>query len=254
MSQTPPPPPSDGYYGAPPPPNPSQGWSVGAAVNYGWTKFQANVGQIILAGIAVLVGVAIFQGLGFVIRNILVQDPECTGSVIDNTFKCTDGSGFFISLLASAVSSFLFFLVYQVISAGIIRGSLGITEGRNFEFSEVFKTDKIGPVIITSLISAAIVFVGTLLCIIPGIIASFMLSYALYFVIDKDMAPVDALKASFNLVKDNLGEAFVWAIVAFLIVIAGFIACLVGAIVAIPVSIIGTAFTYKKLTGQEVAA
>ena len=41
---------------------------------------------------------------------------------------------------------------------------------------------------------------------------------------------------------------------AFLVVLAGAIAFLVGLVVAIPVSIIGTAYTYKVLTGQQVAA
>lgn len=262
MSDYPPPPPPPGGYGSPPPPGGGYGYggqpagtpqyNIGDAVSYGWQKFQANAGQIIIAGLVAFVGIVLFQILSFVIRGVIVQGPECTGTGFD--VECTDGSGFFVSIFASAISSFLFFVVYSIIGAGIIRGALGITEGRSFEFSEIFKTDKLGPVIITSLITGAIVFVGTILCFIPGIIASFMLSYALYFVIDKDMAPMAAIMASFNLVKDNLGTALLWAIVAFAITIVGFIACGVGAIVSIPVAIIGTAFTYKKLTGQQVAA
>ncbi len=261
MSQPPPPPPPGGYGSPPPPPGgygyggPPAGsapYSVGNAVSYGWAKFQANAGQIVIAGLIVFVAIAVFQVISFIIRAIIVQEPECTGRGFEYT--CTDGSGFLVSIFASAISSFLFFFIYQVIGAGIIRGSLGITEGRPFQFDELFKTDKIGPVVITSLISGAIVFVGTLLCFLPGIVASFLLSYALYFVIDKDMAPVDALKASVDLVVKNLGTALVWAIVSFVIIAIGAILCGVGLIVAIPISIIGTAYTYKMLTGQQVAA
>lgn len=261
MSQSPPPPPPPGGYGTPPPPpgggygGPPAGtppYSVGNAASYGWAKFQANAGQIVIAGLIALVAIVVFQVVGAVIRGIIVSGPECTGT--GATFECTDGSGFIVSLLASAVSSFLFFVVYQVIGAGIIRGSLGITEGRPFEFTELFKTDKLGPVLVTSLISGAIIFVGTLLCFLPGIIASFLLSYALYFVIDQDMTPVQAITASVNLVKDNVGTALVWAIVAFAITLLGFVACGVGAIISIPVAFIGTAYTYKLLTGRQVAA
>ena len=226
--------------------------SVGNAVSYGWNKFQANAGQIIIAGLIAFVAIVVFQVVAAVIRAILTEPASCTGTGL--TVTCDEGTGFLVSIFASAISSFLFFFVYQVIGAGIIRGSLAITEGRQFEFNELFKTDKIGPVIITSLISGAIIFVGTLLCFLPGIIASFMLSYSLYFVIDQDMAPLDAIKASFNLVKDNVGTALLWAVVAFAITLVGAILCGVGLIVAIPVSFIGTAYTYKLLTGRQVAA
>ncbi|WP_148611341.1 hypothetical protein [Nocardioides rubriscoriae] len=263
MSMPPPPPPPPGGYGSHPPPPGGYGYggqpagtpqyNVGNAVSYGWAKFQANAGQIIIAGLIAFVGIALFQVISLVIRGILVQGPECT-TTSNFEVTCTDGTGFFVSIFASAIGSFLFFFVYQVIGAGIIRGSLAITEGRPFEYTELFKTDKIGPVIITSLITGAIVFIGTLLCFLPGIIASFLLSYSLYFVIDKDLSPVDAIKASVDLVTKNLGTALVWAIVAFAITLVGAILCGVGLIVAIPVSIIGTAYTYKLLTGQQVAA
>ena len=51
-----------------------------------------------------------------------------------------------------------------------------------------------------------------------------------------------------------MGTALVWAVVAFAITLLGFLACGVGAIVSIPVAFIGTAYTYKKLTGREVVA
>lgn len=251
MSQMPPPPPPPppGGYGSPPPPPEGYGYggppagtppySVGNAMSYGWAKFQANAGQIVIAGVIVFLGAGVFWLLGTVIQNVIVQGA---------------GNGFLVSIFASAIVSFFSFLAYQVIGAGVIRGALGITEGRAFRFDEVLRTDQLGPVVITSLITSAIVFVGTLLCFLPGIIASFLMSFSLYFVIDKEMAPVDAIKASVELVTNNVGEALVWSLVAFVIVLVGAIACLVGLVAAIPVSIIGTAYTYKALTGQQVAA
>lgn len=259
----PPPPPADGG-GAPPPPPPGGGfgapptgptdeWSVGNALNYGWTKFQANMAQIIIAGVVLVVGVVILEVIGIVIRNILVSPAECHFNNNGN-LVCNEGTGFFISLLASAIMGFLFFLIAQIIGAGIIRGSLDITEGRPFVMSTVFKTDKLTPVVITSLITTAIVSVGFLLCYLPGIVAAFFLQFSLFFLIDKDMAPMDAIKASFNLVKDNIGNVVIWYIVGGIVAVIGFAVCLVGAIFTVPIVLIGTAFTYKKLTGQPVTA
>jgi uncharacterized membrane protein len=253
------PPPPAGGTGTPPPPPPpagpggASGWSLGDALNYGWTKFQANMGQIIIAGVVLVVGVAILEGVGLVIRNILVDPAECHTTAAGR-LSCSDGTGFVVGLLASAIMGFLFFLIAQIIGAGIIRGSLGITEGKPFVFSDIMKTDKLGPVIVTSLITSVIVFVGFILCYLPGLIAAFFLQYSLYFLIDKDMAPMDAIKASFNFVKDNFATVIIWYIVGGIVAFIGFLVCLVGAIVSVPVVLIGTAYTYKKLTGQAVAA
>jgi uncharacterized membrane protein len=246
-----PPPPPPGGYGAPPS-NPNQ-WELGAALSYGWKKFQENAAQLVIAGLIVFVGIGIAYGIGFVIMGVLTSPAECYVND-EGSFVCDDGSGFIVSLIAGAIIAALVFLAMSVVGAGLIRGALGITEGKPFQVGEVFKTDKIGPVIVTSLLIAAGVFVGYLLCFLPGIAFAIASSYSLYYVIDEDMAPVEAIKASITLVKDNLGNALVWAIVGYLVAGAGAIACGVGVLVTYPLVLIGTAYTYKLLTGREVVA
>jgi uncharacterized membrane protein len=258
--ETPPPPPAggEGYggYGGPPPPPAGPGsaeWNLGDAVNYGWTKFQANVQQILLSAVVLIVGMAVVAGIGLLIQGALLSSGSCEFDS-DGDFRCDEGSGFIARLVVQALVSALILIVAQIIGAGLIRASLGVTEGRPFQFSEVLKTDKIGPVIVTSLIVGAATFVGTILCWVPGLIVGFLTSYSLYFVIDKNMAPVDAIKASVDLCTKNLGNTILWYVVGGIIAVVGFIVCLVGALVSVPVVLLGTAYTYKKLTGQPVAA
>lgn len=263
----PPPPPPAGGYGAPPPaggynapppggygapPQGGSGWDLGAALSYGWNKFQANVGQIIVAALALLVAMAVLGGIGFGILAALSSDYECRFED-DGDYVCDGGTGFFLGIILYGLIIALVMIAAQVIGAGLIRASLDITEGKPFLTSTVFKFDKMGSVIVTSLIIAAATFVGTILCYLPGLIVGFFTSYSLYFVMDKGLAPVDAIKASVNLVKDNIGTALIWYIVGGLVAGAGAIACGVGLLVTIPIFLIGTAFTYKHLTGQPVA-
>src|SRR5580765_6664830 len=135
----PPPPPAGGYggygeagaaYGGTPPPPPpagpgSSGWSLGDALSWGWAKFQANVAQFIIAAVILFVVVVIAEGIGFVIRLALVHPGKCSYSA-SGDFSCTSGSGFIVSLLASAVMGFLFFVGAQIIGAMIIRGALDV--------------------------------------------------------------------------------------------------------------------------------
>lgn len=255
----PPPPPPAGGYGAPPPagyggpPPGGSGWDVGSALSYGWNKFQANVGQIIVAALALIVAMAVLGGIGFGILAAATSDYECTYDPDTFSTECDGGTSFILGIILYGLIVALIMIAAQVIGAGLIRASLDITEGKPFLTSTVFKFDKIGSVIVTSLIIAAATFVGTILCYLPGLIVGFFTSYSLYFVMDKGLAPVDAIKASVNLVKDNLGTALIWYIVGGLVAGAGAIACGVGLLVTIPIFLIGTAFTYKHLTGQPVA-
>lgn len=241
--------------GGPPPapPGGAGGYSVGNALSYGWAKFQANAGQIIIAAVVLVIGLAIVSGIGYGLTAAVTDGPSC--STDPNTFRttCDGGTGFVTRLILQSFISAILLVVGQVIGAGVIRGALGITEGRKFEFSEMFKTDKLGSVLVASLIIAAATFVGTILCYLPGLVVGFVTSYTLFFIIDKDLAPVEAIKASINLVRENIGNTLVWYLVGGLVAIAGFVLCFVGALVTVPVVLIGTAYTYKTLTGQPVA-
>ncbi|MEI5675372.1 MULTISPECIES: hypothetical protein [unclassified Nocardioides] len=248
----PPPPPAGTPYGAPP--TGPASWELGAALSYGWKKFQEGAAQWIIAGLVLFVGVGIAYGIGFVIMMLLTSPAECTYDPETFSSTCTNGSGFIVTMIATAILIALILFASLVIGAGLIRGALGVTEGRPFQAASIFKLDNLGPVVVTSLLIAAGTFVGYLLCFLPGIAFAIATSYSLYFVIDKGLAPVDAIKASINLVKDNLGNALVWAIVGYLVAGAGAIACGVGVLVTYPLVLIGTAYTYKMLTAQDVAA
>ena len=246
-----PPPPPCGYgqpaYGGPPAP----AYSVGDALSFGWAKFQANVGPILLSGLVLLVGLGIFFGISLGISAVLTSDPSCTFSD-DGSYSFSDVTGFVVGLVVQAITTALLLIAFQVISAGLIRAALQVTDGGTWQFSEVLRTDKIGKVLVAALLVAAITFVGTLLCYLPGIVAGFMLSYTMYFVVDRDLEPMAAVKASFELTKNNLGNTLVWYIVGGIVGFVGVLACGVGALVSLPVVLLGTAYTYRTLTGGTV--
>ena len=246
-------PPPSGGYGAPPPgygaPPPSGGyggpsgpgseeWSVGNALGYGWTKFTQNVGTVLLLALLVVVASAVLGGIGTGIDRAIFGTPD-PGSLqqTGNTF-----------------SSLLGFIGQTVLGAIIVRGALDLTEGRALDIGSLFGRISWGPVFLLAVLVAIIETIGILLFFLPGIIAMFFLSFATYFLIDQDLSPVDAIKASVTFVWRNAGKALIWAIVAFLVTIVGLCLFCVGILATMPIALIGTAYTYKKLTGQPVAA
>jgi hypothetical protein len=245
---TPPPPPGygtppPGPYGAPPPP-PGGGygiagdeWSVGNALSYGWRKFAQNVGPILLLALLVFVASVVLGLVGSLLDRAIFGAPD-PGSVQQT----------------SSVFSTLFGLVGQVVfSAVVIRGALDLTEGRELQIGSLFGRVNFGAMLLLAIVVAIIETIGILLFILPGLLAMLFLYFAAYFLLDRNLGPIDSVKASFNLVRRDLGKALVWTIVAFIVTVVGVCFCLVGLLVTIPVAIIGTAYTYKKLTGQPVA-
>ena len=252
MNEPPPPPPPSDPSAPPPPPAGGSAWSLGDALSYGWKKFQENTAQILIAAAVLVVVFAIAGAISVGFQALLTSNAECvvtSGGGLD----CDEGSGFIWRMIVAAIAAGFLFVVGQIVGAGIIRGALDITEGRKFEAASLFKTDQLGSVIVASLLVGVATTIGYALCYLPGIAVAFLTSYTLFFVIDKGMAPVDAIKASFELTTKNLGNTVIWYIVGGIVAVAGVIACVVGLVVTIPLVIIGTAFTYRSLTGQPVA-
>ena len=228
-----------------------------AAIKYGWEKFKDNFSEIIVALIIGFVILVVLEVIAVLIFSSLnsTTTASCRGQIGNGTFRCsTDGPSLIVTWLSRALLQAVFFLAGAALQLFVIRATLMIIKGEKLEASKVMSLENVGPYAIAALIVSAMIFVGTVFCILPGIIVAFMTHFYGYFVIDKNMAPMDAIKASFNLIKDNLGTMVVFYLLTIVVMIAGFIAICVGLIVALPVITIATGYMYKRLQGEPVAA
>lgn len=265
----PPPPPPPG--GAPPPPPPppahaagggdpaSAPWSVGNAFSYSWSKFQQYVGPILLAMLVLFVIGAVIWFVWFLVIGAItnaVTDPVTVVINPDTGALVTSGGGpsLFLTLLLGALGALVYWTVFGFIQAAVARAALAITEGRRIEMNSILSTEQLGPIIVTALLVSVFTAIGYLFCFVGAIVVSFFLSFTFYFLIDQKLAPFEAIKASFNFVKSNLSNVLILFLVSIVVYFIGALICGVGLIVAIPLVVIATAFTYKKLNNQPVAA
>lgn len=208
-------------------PTPSTRLDVGAALSYGWSKFVENLSSMILV-------VLIFFGvqIGFqVVSNVLRFS-------IDGLF-----SGLFIGFGLMAVGLFLSFLV----EAGLVRAALAITRGEKPDPAKMFSTERLAPFAIASVLVALLSFVGLFACCVGYLVVRLFLLFYGFYVLDKNVAPADSLKMSYDLVSKNAGDVAVFAIV---IVLINLVTC--G--LAIGVTEIAVGYAYKQLNGEPVAA
>lgn len=287
MSEQPPPPPPENPYGeAPPPPPPPPppsgdqpaspygggqapppGAGYGAppahqgkynpteAIGYGWTKFTKRPAELL---VPVLVVGVILIVLGVIVEVILyatvLGTHDCTQTILNTRVTTQCGPGFFVALLGGAIGSMLIGFVAQLLSAGLIKLALDSVDGRKVVFGEMMEGWDKGQVLIAAVLIAAGTFVGTFLCYVGAIVFGFLAQYTLYFVIDRKMSAVDALKASFSFTTSNLGDTIVFYLLAIVVFFVGAILCGVGLLVAIPVALVAQAYTYRRLHGQPVVA
>lgn len=251
----PPPPPPGG--GVPPAGGGNQPAEAGAAISYGWNKFKDNWGEIIVALIVGFVIIVVLAVIGALIQNALLDTGSCTVKFTNNGITRSggcDSPGFFTRIIAYGIVQVLVFLGQMALQLFIIRATLMIVRGERLEASKIMTAQNLGPYALGAIVVAILTFVGFILCIIPGILVIFFTFFWGYFVVDKNMSPIDAITASYNLVKDNIGQVLVFILLSWVVMLAGVIACGVGIIVAWPVVIIATGYMYKRLQGEPVAA
>lgn len=208
---------------------------LGSAFQYGWAKFQENLGPILIGLIGLFVVTAV---LGFIWQVIV-------GGIFD-------GGGLFASLLASSIGSFVFAIGGYVIQGAMIRAGFDLVDGRSLDTGRLFDTSMLGPVIVTGLLISIITTIGYILCFFPGLIAAIVLSFSLHFVVDQGASPTDALRASVELFRENTGQALLLAVATFIVAFAGAILCGVGLLVTVPVALIAQAYGFRQLNGQPV--
>jgi len=170
------------------------------------------------------------------------------GAVIRNAF----GNGFFGFLFGVALTELLLFVISGFLHIGIYNSTLAIADGRPVEPIKMFRTEYLANFLVALLLYALLAFVGFLLCILPGIVVLYLGFLTPWYVLDQGMAPVDALKASFATTTKNGWPLILFALVTFLIYVAGAIVCLVGLLVTVPVALLMVTYTFRRLTGGLV--
>ncbi len=92
-----------------------------------------------------------------------------------------------------------------------------------------------------------IVAVGLVLFIVPGIIFAVRMQLWPYAMVDKHIGPVASLKASWRMTKGHVINLFLFNVLVVLVTILGAILLGLGLLVATPVTMLATAWVYRKL-------
>jgi uncharacterized membrane protein len=89
--------------------------------------------------------------------------------------------------------------------------------------------------------------VGAMLCLIPGIVVSAVYIFTYLFIIDKGLSFWDAMEASRRLVFPEIIRFSIFTVALVAINLLGALACLIGMVVTLPITICAIYAAYKDL-------
>lgn len=230
-------------------------FSVGDAFNWGFKKFQENIGPILIAALIIFAVTMVVEAIiWFGLIGAALSSTTTHTTDYGYTYTTTSSGGLTVFLFGYGIAMVVMILGSFVIQMAIIRATLMITHGEEVTLNRMFSTDRLGSFMGAAVLVALGTYIGTFLCVIPGIIVMFFSFFFGWFVIDKQMGAMDSIKASWSLVNNNMGTMvgfFVGCLIAYVI---GAILCGIGLLVAVPVIVLATGYVYKRTQGEAVAA
>jgi len=124
--------------------------------------------------------------------------------------------------------------------------------GRNAEFADLFKGfNYFVPTLVASLAITLFTFLGSLLCIIPGLVVAAMYKFTYLFIVDKRMDFWPAMQASHNVVRNDYFGFTMFLLLAALVNILGALCCIVGLLVTLPMTFAAITLAYQEVVGFE---
>ena len=186
--------------------------TISGSYGYGWQQMWKQFLYLFL--VLVIVGIA-----------------ESPASIVRDSETFASAGMILLQILATAY----WLLFFSVIKYGGDLMVLRAMRNEKIEISEMFDGFKKNYVniILANLLTVAIIGLGFIFLIIPGIILACRLVFVSYLVMDKNMEPVAAVEKSWEMTKGHGWQIFGMALLAIPIVIGGLLCFIVGIVFAI---------------------
>jgi uncharacterized membrane protein len=190
--------------------------SIGGSFSYGWKKmFEKAFLPLLLA--------VIIAGL--------LNGPAGATWKADGNFGL-DFLLFLPVILFGLAYAFLFLPVIEYGERYLFLKAMRDEEANIITLFDGFKNQYLN-IILARLIVVALVIIGFVMLIIPGIIIACRLVFVPYLVMDKNMEPVKAVEKSWQMSKGHGWKVFFMAIISFFLIIAGIIVFIFGVLISI---------------------
>lgn len=187
-----------------------------------------------------LVGFTVLAAVVFGLLQTLLY-----GLVTAGTNNTDSLGGISFLLFGIALLQAIFSLVFSI---ALMDGGLKSVRGRTLAFSELFaKVGEVPNLIGLNLFGTLAVLLGLLTFVVPGIYLAVAYVFAGMALVDRPQSFVDALNSSRRLVTPHWFDVALFLLAVSGVVVLGYLACLVGGFVSVPVGFCLVAAGYQQL-------
>lgn len=211
-------------------------FSATKAFREGWSGFSLNAGTLVGFTVLATVVLAVLQS---------IQYGLLTASV--NNIATTGEAQFGLAILIFAIA--LFQAIAGLISSiALLDGSLSSIRGKRINLPDLFdKITEVPNLIGLQLFGGIAIFLGFLTFIFPGVYLLIAFIFSGMVLVDEPQSFVDALIISRHLVTPHWFDLSLFLLVVAGIILLGYLACIVGGFVSVPVGFCMSAAAYKQL-------
>lgn len=212
---------------------PPQPWQVGEVCRIGWEVIKREPMLIVAQLIAFLVPNSLGSITGV---------AEAVGVLEAGSAPALALQGVF-----TLVSVFLGWFL----QVGMVRMFLAAVREQPAPLSLLFSgADRFLTMFGAMFLTGFAVGIGTLLLIVPGVIAYLGLWLGKFYVVDREQGAIEALQSSWRDTDGNRLDLFVFACAYFALVVVGFCLCGIGILVTLPLAEAALTVIYLRRTGQ----
>lgn len=218
------------------------------AIGEAWRLFQQQMSTWIVATIVAGIGIAIVGVVMYVLMGAMFFGAAATRGGAAAGFSIM---GFFIGILMFAV----YFAAIMVFGGGLFRMAIKQVRGEAIAVGDIFTvTDVLPNLLVAAILTGLATAIASLFCVIPGFVVGGLLMLTIPLVVDRRMAAMDAMKASWDALKGDVVMATVFYLVVSIIAQLGAIACYVGLLFTLPLMPLSIAIVYRDFFLAPTAA
>jgi hypothetical protein len=232
------------------------------AIGFGFRELVDHVRLfvfVLLAGtglITLVVGIIALLNKTF-IQSVMSLNQEFQQCIGTDCFYAAYESGASLMSLATAnffsllISGLVLALFFIGLDLGFKKVALALHDRDKSSVGDLVSCFKLAPkALIAWILYCAMVWIGWLFFILPGFIALLRFAFFPYFIIDKNVGPIDALKMSWEATKDHVWDMFAFWVAIKVLIYIGFLSWF-GVILTWPLSTLAYAYFYRKLVADR---
>jgi uncharacterized membrane protein len=217
---------------------------VAACVKRGFELTKRNFGMILLVG---LVYVLVYFTANLIFTTV--------GGLVLASMQSSQPDSSMAIVAFTAVFQIFSMLFSLYLGLGMTRVGLNLVSGKEVSVGQLFgEGGKLMRMTGASIIYYAMVFLGLLLFIVPGIYLALRFMYYQTAIVDRNMGVIESLSYSSSITTNNRLNLFLLGILGIAIVIAGFLALVVGLVFAMPIVWLSWMVAYRWMQHGRLAA